>query len=89
MQHLIFDLSRFQQSERHFQVNPVTKKETKAISDYKKVPLLVADGIQLKESSVITSILHTHFTNGTPIKEVVEWYPAVNMGNEDTNKGTS
>ena len=68
-------------------MNPVTKKETKAISDYKKVPLLVADGIQLKESTLITSILHTHFTKGTPISEVIEWYPAVSQGIEDTNKG--
>ena len=69
------------------QVNPITKKETKAISDYKKVPLLIADGVELRESSVITSILHTHMTSGTPISEVKEWYPNVNMGNEDTNKG--
>ncbi|KAL5266660.1 hypothetical protein ACHWQZ_G003886 [Mnemiopsis leidyi] len=69
------------------EVNPITKKETKAISDYKKVPLLVADGIQLKESSVITSVLDTHFNTGTPISEVVEWYPAVSTGIEDTNKG--
>ena len=26
-------------------MNPITKEETKAITDYKKVPVLVADGI--------------------------------------------
>lgn len=51
------------------------------------MPLLVADGIQLKESGLITSILHTHFNTGTPISQVVEWYPAVSTGIEDTNKG--
>ena len=42
---------------------------------------------QLKESSLIVSILETHFTTGKPLSDVLTLYPAVNMGIEDTNTG--
>ena len=34
------------------QVNPITKEEAKAVTTYKKVPILVADGVVVSTFSI-------------------------------------
>lgn len=49
----------------HSQVNPITKEQYKSLgTSYRKVPLVMADGVELVESTVIMSLLHSHFTAG-------------------------
>ena len=51
------------------QVNPITKEQHNALgTSYRKVPLMMADGVELVESSVIISLLHSHFTTGIKYK---------------------
>ena len=46
-------------------MNPITKEQYKSLgTSYRKVPLVMADGVELVESTVIMSLLHSHFTAG-------------------------
>ncbi|KAL8132800.1 uncharacterized protein LOC141712246 [Apium graveolens] len=51
------------------EVNPFSKKEIKW-SDYKKVPILVVDGEQMNDSSVIIDKLGSMMNSDTPVNEV-------------------
>jgi len=69
------------------EVNPITKEQHKALgTSYRKVPLVMADGVELVESSVIVSLLDSHFNTGTPISELVKVYPKVNIEKDPNGK---
>jgi microsomal prostaglandin-E synthase 2 len=53
---------------RVVEVNPVGKKELKW-SDYKKVPVLVVDGVQLNDSTVIMTTLSKQLKESESLKE--------------------
>ncbi|KAK1404119.1 Prostaglandin E synthase 2 [Heracleum sosnowskyi] len=51
------------------EVNPLSRKEIKW-SDYKKVPILMVDGEQMNDSSVIIDKLHSMMNSDSSVKEV-------------------
>ncbi|XP_048857625.1 prostaglandin E synthase 2 [Brienomyrus brachyistius] len=64
------------------EVNPVMRQEIKW-SQYRKVPILMVDGTQLNDSSVIISALKTYLVSTEKtIPEIITYYPELKSKNE-------
>uniref|UniRef100_A0A3Q3X2V3 Prostaglandin E synthase 2 n=1 Tax=Mola mola TaxID=94237 RepID=A0A3Q3X2V3_MOLML len=67
------------------EVNPVLRQEVKW-SAYRKVPILMVDGDQLNDSSVIISCLKTYLINNMP--EILRCYPELKSVNDRGKEAT-
>lgn len=56
------------------EVNPVTRKEIK-FSDYRKVPFIKSEEHQINDSSLIISLLKSHFLGKGDLNTLLTYYP--------------
>ncbi|XP_031565480.1 prostaglandin E synthase 2-like [Actinia tenebrosa] len=64
------------------EVNPLTRKEIK-FSHYKKVPITVVNGVQINDSSVITSVLRSYLLGEQSLETLLTYYPEMKSTNDD------
>jgi len=64
------------------EVNPLFRRELKAITDYRKVPVLVAGESQINDSSLIISVIRTNYIGKGEIEELLRYYPALEAKDE-------
>ncbi|MFH4978983.1 hypothetical protein AB6A40_005692 [Gnathostoma spinigerum] len=70
------------------EVNPITRKQLKFSKDYKKVPIVVANGeVVITESSLIVSVLSTLLREKKcSLQDILARFPAVSTVDEKTQK---
>jgi len=66
------------------EVNPVTRKEIK-FSEYRKVPFIKSEDHQINDSSLIISLLKSHYLGKGDIDTLLTYYPFLE---NDDKKGT-